>query len=321
MRSKICIVTGGLGFIGKNICKDLKYVYDKIIIVDSVNYASDLPFYEVHLSSFCDLVIQRVKDLKLESYVELYERLDILHFASESHVDNSFNNGSDFVLRNTYDTAVLLEQVKHFKTNVRLVHISTDEVYGERIHDPAKEEDPLLPTNPYSASKAAADILAQTYIRCFDIDAVILRANNVYGCRQHVEKLIPKAIKYAHSARKFPIHGNGKQLRHFLNTQDLSDAILLCLTHWDDLPYNIFNIAGDNEYFIIDIVSKIYGYFDLDVENFIQFVDDRPFNDLRYWVDDNRLRSLGWAPKVDFDKTLAKLCLDLSFKEEVNSKQ
>jgi UDP-glucose 4,6-dehydratase len=319
MRSKIGIVTGGLGFIGKNVCMDLKGFYDKIIIVDSVNYASDLVFFQQHLSSFCDLVIQRVKDLKLDSYIALYDRVDILHFASESHVDNSFNNGSEFVMRNTYDTAVLLEQIKLFKSNVRLVLISTDEVYGERINVPAKEDDPLLPTNPYSASKAAADILTQTYVRCFNIDAIILRANNVYGTRQHAEKLIPKAIKYAHGARQFPIHGDGKQLRHFLHTQDLSDAISIFLTQWDDLPNKIFNIAGDDEFFISDVVLKIYRHFDLDAEHFTRLVEDRPFNDMRYWVDDSRMRSLGWTPKVDFDQMLASLCFDLSFKDELSA--
>ena len=306
------IVTGGLGFIGKNFTLKLLDKYKHIYIVDKISDVSDIEFYKQNLACNVQLLSQRVKDLRLKSYVELHESLDIYHFAAESHVDNSFHNGPDFVLNNAYDTAMLLQEICAFKDNVRLVMISTDEVYGESNDRPFVESDPLNPTNPYSASKAAADVLTQTYARCFGVNSITVRANNIYGCRQFVEKLIPRCIQYASQRKIFEIHGDGSQLRHFLHTDDFSSAIFKLVDNWDVLGSRIFNIAGDSEYSVKSIVSMIYGEFSVS-DNFYRFVGDRPYNDKRYFVDDSLIRSLGWSPIIDFNSAISRMCSSLDF--------
>jgi UDP-glucose 4,6-dehydratase len=303
----LAIVTGGLGFIGKNFINELTSRYDKLLIVDKFSKYSDMSFYK-HNFPEVDILFCRVKDFFLEPYVKEYVYVDIFNFAAESHVDDSFGNGPEFVLANAYDTSVLLEQVKNFRDNVRLIHISTDEVYGERMSKPALESDSLCPTNPYAASKAAADMLVQTYSRCYKIDAVTIRANNIYGPRQHVSKLIPKAILYAAEKKIFPVHGDGLQVRHFLHTSDLSEALFCLLRKWDQLEGRIFNIAGDIEFSVRDILTQVYQNFSLETANFISYEMDRPFNDRRYLVDDSAIRGIGWAPVVDFETQLVSMC-------------
>lgn len=308
----LAVVTGGLGFIGKNFIKQLKPKYANIFIVDKLSKYSDIDFYEENYPEI-DVLFCRVKDFRLEPYVRKYASVDVYNFAAESHVCDSFDNGPDFVLANAYDTSMLLEQVKNFRDNVRLIHISTDEVYGERVTKPALEADSLCPTNPYAASKAAADMLVQTYARCYKIDAGIIRANNIYGSQQHVSKLIPKAIYYASQKKLFPVHGDGLQVRHFLHTSDFSDAIFCLLANWETLETRIFNIAGDVEYSVRDILTSVYESFGLESSGYISYEADRPFNDRRYLVDDSAMRALGWTPKIDFPSKLNSMCNNNDF--------
>ena len=304
---RTALVTGGLGFIGKNFVRDVSDRYENIIIIDKFSYASDIDFYKKYNSSSA-LVLQRVAELKLEPYVALYGTIDIYNFAAESHVDRSFENGPTFVESNVLDACHLLEEVKKFRDSVRLIHISTDEVYGECNHIAAEEGDLFNPTNPYSASKAAADLLVQTYKKCFLINAITIRANNVFGEGQYFEKLIPKAIYRAANSLKFELHGDGKMQRHFLHTSDFSLALINLVSIWDELDEDIFNIAGDDELTIHEVVSLVYGNFDLDPQNFLVFKGDRPFNDKRYLVSDIRIRATGWEPKANFELELKQLC-------------
>jgi dTDP-glucose 4,6-dehydratase len=309
---KMAVVTGGLGFIGKNFINELAPKYKNILVVDKFSKYSDMDFYKRCFPEV-DILFCRVKDFLLEPYVRLYGGVDIFNFAAESHVCDSFDNGPDFVLANAYDTSILLEQIKKFRDNVRLVHISTDEVYGERVSKPALESDSLRPTNPYAASKAAADMLVQTYSRCYKINAVTIRANNIYGPQQHVSKLIPKAIYYASEEKLFPVHGDGLQVRHFLHTSDFCIALFCLMRQWDELETRIFNIAGDTEYSVRTILKSIYQNFKLEADNFISYEMDRPFNDRRYLVDDSAIRRIGWAPKMDFNAQLDSMCRDRDF--------
>lgn len=298
------LVTGGLGFIGKNFClnilNNLNILpdYTNKIIIDKNTYASDLDYYNKNLSNDWELIIDSCANIK--NYINQNESYDIIHFAAESHVDNSFTNARYFFQANVIDTLEMLEVLRNNPKNYRLIHISTDEVYGEQVNEPATEMSPLTPTNPYSASKTSADILVQTYKKCFQIDTKIIRANNIYGDYQLVEKVIPKAIFLARQKKQFFLHGSKSLKRHFLHTKDFSQAIYMLLCQWENINYDIFNIAGDNSYFIKDIVKKIYEMSNLDPKHFIKTGDDRPFNDTEYKVNDKIIRSLGWSPKVDF---------------------
>jgi dTDP-glucose 4,6-dehydratase len=161
--SRKLIVTGGLGFIGKNFCRKFSQNYASRLIIDKLTYASDRAYYDQYLDTHWSLTVDNCKNI--EKYLIDYDTYDIVHFAAESHVDNSFSNARNFFESNVMDTLDLLEAVRKRTDKVRLLHISTDEVYGERIDSPAKETARLSPTNPYSASKTSADILVQTFIK------------------------------------------------------------------------------------------------------------------------------------------------------------
>lgn len=305
------LVTGGLGFIGKNFCNIIQHQYSKIYIVDKFSKYSDLEYYNLFLKG-CDLEIARVKDIDLNKYLHFNKQIDIFHFASESHVDDSFINAPDFAQSNYYDTCCLLEKIKSDKNSIRLIYISTDEVYGEILDEPADENTILDPTNPYAATKAAADILVQTYMKCYGINAKIIRANNIYGTGQHVSKLIPKSIFSANSGLKFLIHGNGEQRRHFLHTLDFTKAILNLLDKWNSLDDYIFNIAGDTEWQVMELVNFIYTKCAAPRDNII-FSEDRPFNDKRYFVDDSKIRETGWSPSVNFEEKISEMCINKDY--------
>ena len=300
------IVTGGLGFIGKNFCEAVSEYFSEKIILDKFTYASDLEFYERTLRPAgwelipCDIASEKMKGLG-----NLLDNALVINLAAESHVDNSFSNATAFLKANTLGTLQLVEQC--IRSECKLLHVSTDEVYGEITTNKVDEESVLNPTNPYSATKAAADILVQTYIKCFQLDAKIIRANNVFGRRQLTEKVIPKAIHLAHSKKPFFMHGSKDLHRHFLHTDDFASAIIAIYKNWTTSEHRIFNIAGDEQVNIRELVSYIYQRCQAD-KNLIKVGGDRPFNDAAYMICDKRLRRLGWKPKVDFWCALDELC-------------
>lgn len=305
------IVTGGLGFIGKNFCAFLHDHFQHKVIVDKLTYASDLDFYYNVLRPLgWELFVGDVNDisqLKLPAFVD---GGTIINFAAESHVDISFGNAGDFLHSNTSGTLKVIEFC--ISRNYRLLHVSTDEVYGEITGVGVTEDAPLLPTNPYSATKAAADILVQTYIKCFSLDAKIIRANNIYGSRQLVEKVIPKAIFSAAEKKQFFLHGNKGLSRHFLHTDDLSRALLKIMSTWLSSAEKIFNIRANEEISIQELVKGIYQSMGAS-EKLIVFGPDRPFNDASYQINDTRLRALGWEPIEKFNVRLQKMCDGLDF--------
>ena len=189
----------------------------------------------------------------------------------------------------------------------KLLHISTDEVYGEITGVGVKESALLNPTNPYSATKAAADILVQTYIRCFKVDAKIVRANNIFGERQYFEKVIPKAMYRACANKPFRIHGSKNLKRHFLHTKDFYSALSLIYKKWEENTNQIFNIGAEQAIPIRELVSYIYGLYKRN-NNLISVGEDRPFNDVEYQVNDELIRSLGWYPKASFWDEIDQLC-------------
>ena len=226
-----------------------------------------------------------------------------MHFAAQTHVDNSFGNSFQFTENNIYGTHVLLESAKNAGIK-RFVHVSTDEVYGEGEPDEGEmqEEHILEPTNPYAATKAAAEFLVKSYHRSFKLPVIITRGNNVYGPHQFPEKLIPKFINQLQRGRAVTLHGTGKNTCNFLYVEDVARAFEKIL--FKGTVGSIYNIGGTNEIANIDIAKTLIKLMGLEdrQESLISFVPDRPFNDLRYTIDCAKLAALGWTELMDFEE-------------------
>jgi UDP-glucose 4,6-dehydratase len=233
----------------------------------------------------------------LVNFVLREEKIDtILHFAAQTHVDNSFGNSLAFTHSNILGTHVLLESAKACSTIKRFVHVSTDEVYGEGENfdtDPMSEEHVLEPTNPYAATKAGAEFLVKSYYRSFKLPVLITRGNNVYGPHQFPEKLIPKFTNQLMKGMKLTLHGDGSNTRNFLYVTDVANAFDVILHK--GTPGHVYNIGGDNECANVEVAKqllKIFGLQDKEDE-FLTFVPDRNFNDLRYTINSSKLHALG----------------------------
>ena len=304
------IVTGGLGFIGKNFCLEMAHRFQKKYIIDKLTYASDLDFYYEKLKEIgWELIVADVCEID-QAFRPSVKSAVVINFAAESHVDESFENVDKFIMSNALGTQKVIDFC--IKNDHKLLHISTDEVYGEQVSKAVDEKQLFNPTNPYAASKAAADLFVQTYITCFQLSAKIVRANNIFGPRQLAEKVIPKAIVSASKNEVFRLHGSKEIRRHFLHTTDFNRAILVILNSWNIDKNLIYNISSDSDISIKDLVTKIYEYMEAD-PMLVVSGKDRPFNDSNYSIDDSKLRSLGWSPQKDFWEEIHKLCSDKSF--------
>ncbi|CAI0377730.1 unnamed protein product [Linum tenue] len=231
-----------------------------------------------------------------------------MHFAAQTHVDNSFGNSFEFTKNNIYGTHVLLEACKLMKDQVkRFIHVSTDEVYGETDEDAVvgnHEASQLLPTNPYSATKAGAEMLVMAYGRSYGLPVITTRGNNVYGPNQFPEKLIPKFILLAMMGKPLPIHGDGSNVRSYLYCEDVAEAFEVVL-HMGEVGH-VYNIGTKKERRVIDVASDICNLFGLNPEEQIKFVENRPFNDQRYYLDDQKLKNLGWCERTNWEEGLRK---------------
>lgn len=240
------------------------------------------------------------------NYVLEAEEIDtVMHFAAQTHVDNSFGNSFQFTQNNIMGTHVLLESAKVAGIK-RFIHVSTDEVYGEqRLDQEAMDEEQVLePTNPYAATKAGAEFLAKSYHRSFGMPIIITRGNNVYGPHQYPEKLIPKFINQLMRGNKVTMHGTGQNTRNFLYVEDVARAFEVIL--FKGTVGNIYNIGGTNERKNIEVAKdliRLLGYQQPD--DMMQFVEDRAFNDLRYHINSDRLYELGWRECVTWENGLA----------------
>jgi len=229
----------------------------------------------------------------------------IMHFAAQTHVDNSFGNSFAFTESNIYGTHVLLETAKCCPTIKRFIHVSTDEVYGEGEDfetDPMKEDHILEPTNPYAATKAGAEFLVKSYFRSFKLPVLITRGNNVYGPHQFPEKLIPKFTNQLMKDMPLTIHGDGSNTRNFLFVRDVASAFDVILHK--GTPGHVYNIGGQNEIANIDVAKTLLKIFGKDEETYLQYVPDRRFNDLRYTINSSKLHELGWTEKVSWEDGL-----------------
>ena len=294
------LVTGGCGFIGSNFINYIlkKHNHVKIFNIDCLNYCANetnvinnpnYKFIKGNITSK-DLILHILNEYSIDA---------IIHFAAQSHVDNSFDNSLQYTTDNVMGTHVLLQASKEYGKIKRFLHFSTDEVYGEvDLEHPGCHEKSLLnPTNPYAATKAAAEFLVRSYYHSFKLPVVIVRCNNVYGPNQYPEKLIPKFIKLLKEGKKLTVHGNGATRRNFIWAEDVASATEL-IFHKGILN-EVYNIGTQQEYSVMDVATLLVDKMteDKDINNHVIFVEDRPFNDFRYSVDITLLKSLGWEEK------------------------
>lgn len=300
------IITGGAGFIGSHL---VEYFLDKrlakqIIVFDKMTYAADVRNILNYLSTGAvELYVGDVADMS--NCEEVCARGGtIIHAAAESHVDNSFNNSTIFTRSNALGTHVLLEAARKFRID-KIIHISTDEVYGENQDGAHDEMSPINPTNPYAASKASAEMIAKSYIHAFSMPITIIRANNIYGIRQFPEKLIPKTIMRLLSGKKALIQGNGNNQRSFLAASDLAQGVELLLN--SKYNHGVYNIGSFDEFTVNQVIGMICNILNLNPELNIELIEDRPFNDSRYLIDYQKISKLGWSQKQAFVNDLPAL--------------
>ena len=297
------LVTGGLGFIGSNfITHVIKNTDIEIVNVDAEFFGSSRSnLSEIKDSNNYEFVKGNITNRKLME--ELISKSDtIINFAAQSHVDRSISDANPFLVSNIRGTYTILDIIKDQKK--KLIHISTDEVFGSLQNNNADEDFKFNPSNPYAATKAAAELIINSYNTTFDTDCIITRCTNNYGPMQFPEKLIPKTIILASQNKKIPVYGNGKNIRDWLFVTDHCEAILNILEKGKF--QQSYNISSDNYLDNISIVEKILTKMDLSSE-LIEFVDDRPGHDLRYGLNSSKIRNeLNWSHSVDFDSGLEK---------------
>ncbi|VAH89410.1 unnamed protein product [Triticum turgidum subsp. durum] len=308
---KNILITGAAGFIASHVANRLirSYPHYKIVVLDKIDYCSNLKnLNPSRPSPNFKFVKGDIASADLVNYLLITESIDtIMHFAAQTHVDNSFGNSFEFTKNNIYGTHVLLEACKVTGQIRRFIHVSTDEVYGETDEDAVvgnHEASQLLPTNPYSATKAGAEMLVMAYGRSYGLPVITTRGNNVYGPNQFPEKLIPKFILLAMKGLPLPIHGDGSNVRSYLYCEDVAEAFEVVL-HKGEVGH-VYNIGTVKERRVIDVASDICKLFGLDTEKVIRFVENRPFNDQRYFLDDQKLKKLGWAERTTWEEGLKK---------------
>ena len=305
MLIKKIFITGGAGFIGSHICEEVykKFPKSKIIIFDKLTYAGNKKYLENIITS-SRVKFVRGDIIKHYSYSTLLKNVDLaINVAAESHVDNSFISPHTFSLTNTVGAHAFLLKCIENKVK-KIIHISSDEIYGEKLLGKCTERQKIEPTNPYSASKAAAEIFINSYKYSYKKEIITVRGNNVYGIRQYPEKLIPRCIISLLKNRKIPIHGNGKNQRFYLSAQDFASAIILLIKKKNN---GIYNVGSNESYSNINLAKLICKYLNKDPKKFISYVKDRPYNDKRYSISSSKIRKVGWKPKFSLNKDLPKI--------------
>lgn len=314
---KNLLITGGCGFIGSNF---INYYFEKnkevnIINIDAMYYcASENNILEkVYTSGRYFFIKGNLCSIELVlNILHAYDIDTIIHFAAQSHVQNSFNDSLSYTYDNVLGTHSILEACRTYGKIDRFIHISTDEVYGESMleeTDKKNETSILSPTNPYAATKAAAELIAKSYYYSFKMPIIITRGNNVYGPNQYPEKLIPLFIKLLQEGKKVTIQGDGSNVRAFLHVIDVCSALECILEK--GLIGEIYNIGSDenHEYSVKQIaetlIQKIIKTDEYD--KWITYIEDRPFNDKRYYISNAKLKELGWKITVGFEDGLMDL--------------
>ena len=311
------LVTGGLGFIGSNLIELLLKQKYYVINIDKVSYSSNFyntnEFKQNNKYKFIKCDIQNKK--KITQILKKYKPIGIFNLAAETHVDRSIDGPKNFINSNILGVFNLLECLKKYykkNKNIKLIHISTDEVYGDVLNGRSKETDSYNPSSPYAASKASSDHLVRAYIRTYNLPAIITNCSNNYGPKQHPEKLIPKLIYNMLNNRPLPIYGKGKNSREWIYVTDHCEALIKIFRKGK--LSNFYNIGSNINLNNLMIVKKLLSMAKNKIKTGkkvkIKFVKDRPGHDIRYALNSNKLkRKLKWIPKTNFSNGLKKTFL------------
>jgi dTDP-glucose 4,6-dehydratase len=308
---KLVVITGCLGLIGHHVTRNCLEKGWKVFGIDKMTYAANKWALDEFLQNPNFTFLQE----DICSLSKLPDCDYVINLAAETHVENSITNSDNFISSNVLGTQRILELIRNKHNNVfkrpTLIHFSTDEVYGDIKHGSHTESDVLKPSNPYSASKASADMLIMAWSRTYNIDYVIIRPTNNYGIGQYPEKFIPLCVKLLSVGRKINLHDHGNPVRSWLHADDTADAVITIIE--SGKTNEIYNISGNLEQRNIVTATKIVETFRnkaLEKEeesNYFNLEFCRIGQDVRYSLDDSKLRSLGWAPKKQFDLELPKI--------------
>jgi dTDP-glucose 4,6-dehydratase len=305
---KKIIVTGGLGFIGSNLIDLLLKNNFFVINIDKATYSSN--YYNVkefRYSRKYKFIKLDINNKSLKNIFLRYKPIGIFNLAAETHVDRSIDNPDSFIQSNIVGVYNLLENFKHFTKNnkSKLIHISTDEVFGDVLFGRSNEKYPYKPSSPYAASKAASDHLVSSYVRTYNLNAIVTNCSNNYGPKQHPEKLIPKIIYNILNNKFLPIYGNGANSREWIYVKDHCEALLKVFL--EGKKGHFYNIGSNKNLNNIQVTKKILieakKIINLGNKVQIKFVKDRPGHDVRYALNSDKIKSeLGWRPKTSFSE-------------------
>ena len=315
---KKIIVTGGLGFIGSNLIDLLLKKNFFVINIDKGTYSSNhYNVKEFNSSKKYKFIKLDIKNKKLKNILFRYKPHGIFNLAAETHVDRSIDNPDSFIQSNIVGVYNLLENFKNFskKHKSKLIHISTDEVFGDILTGRSHEKYPYEPSSPYAASKAASDHLVSSYVKTYNLPAIVTNCSNNYGPKQHPEKLIPKLIYNIFNNRPLPIYGEGTNSREWIYVKDHCEALIkVFLKGKIGEFYNIGSNKNMNNLQVTrELLKNSKKLIKLGNNVKINFVKDRPGHDIRYALNSNKIKKkLGWKPKINFSKGI-KLTLDWYF--------
>ena len=318
---KKIIVTGGLGFIGSNLIDLLLKKNFFVINIDKATYSSN--YYNVKefkRSKKYKFIKLDIKNRKFENILFKYKPNGIFNLAAETHVDRSIDNPDSFIQSNIVGVYNLLESFKNFskKNKSKLIHISTDEVYGDILSGRSDEKYPYQPSSPYAASKAASDHLVSSYVRTYNLPAIVTNCSNNYGPKQHPEKLIPKLIYNIFNNKPLPIYGKGTNSREWIYVKDHCEALIKVFLRGKIGEF--YNIGSNKNLNNLEVTKELLKNsrksIKLGNKVKINFVKDRPGHDIRYALNSNKIKKkLGWRPKTNFSKGI-KLTLDWYLKNK-----
>lgn len=297
------LITGGAGFIGSHFVEAIAAAFPEhlIVVLDKMTYAGDISYIAPLIAARrVQLVVGDICDYNL--CMRLVENCDIVvHAAAESHVDRSFHSSIMFTQTNALGTHTIMEACRVVGVP-RIIHVSTDEVYGEVLSGEVAEDGMMNPTNPYSASKAAAEMIVNGYRHSFKLPVIVVRANNVFGIRQFPEKLIPRCIMSLIDGKTIPLHGDGSNTRHYLAAEDFAVALVLLMNK--GRINETYNIGSRDEFTNRDVARMICEQFNLSFESSVVFVPDRPFNDRRYSISWDKISEIGWKPRFSLPRQI-----------------
>lgn len=314
------LVTGGCGFIGSNFINHV-FASNKYHIVnfDAMYYCADEKNVSSDIRSHSNYTLVKgnlcSEDL-INHILGSYQIDQVVHFAAQSHVQNSFDDSLQFTKDNILGTHVLLECCRKYGKIQKFIHVSTDEVYGESMNSVDEkhktEHSILCPTNPYAATKAGAELIAQSYNHSYKMPIIITRGNNVYGPNQYPEKLIPRFIQLLQQDKPVTIQGAGSSVRAFLHARDTASAFQ-CILETGRIG-EIYNIGCDEgmEYSVLEVAKMLIRKIKHteDYDKWITYIEDRPFNDQRYYISNQKLKDLGWTIAVNFEQGIDALLSD-----------